>query len=577
MSQPNWQRVQEIFEKALALPVSERDAFVKQAAAGDAEVEQKVLSLLAAHDSSHDILESSIFELPVLTTSGTDDAQSPSSDKLIGTKVGERYLIERKLGQGGMGQVYLAHDLRVNSRAVVLKFLCEELREDTVARDRFKKEAEALSRIHHAGVVAVLDQDHSPDGLPYIVLQYVEGKTLASLIPPEGMNLERAASILKQIGLALEQVHDKQIFHRDLKPENIMLEHGTDSVVLVDFGIAKVRDSLVAPSTETGASAGTLLYMSPEQLRDQPIEPASDVYSMALIAYEIVTGRRPFNASSVVQLLELQRKGAPAKPTALRPSLPREAEKVILRGMSFDLKRRYKRAGEFGHHLARALKSEEVGGGGRPIKRLAAVVTCILITSAAGLFALSKCNGTEPTSNRSFTYWLEIQRTRDGQDYKEPDKSHGEKMFERDDKFQLNVLSPASGYVYVVNEGSSQSGDTNFVMIYPRKATNNGSASLGAGQSIQSDWSTFRGPAGSENFWLVWSVSPVSQLESAKAEAFAHPRGGLSEASSVAVKDFLRRQESAVKVKVYHYNSNQNAVVRGPHDILVTLAQFKYR
>src|SRR6185437_2642103 len=114
-------------------------------------------------------------------------------------------------------------------------------------------------------------------------------------------------SLLKQIGAALDHCHEQKIYHRDLKPENIMINSGTDSVVLIDFGIAKVRDSLVGPTTIDGASAGTLPYMSPEQLNGEEITAASDIYSLAVIAYEMVTGVRPFNATTASQLAEMQR------------------------------------------------------------------------------------------------------------------------------------------------------------------------------------------------------------------------------------------------------------------------------
>src|SRR6202022_1724477 len=130
---------------------------------------------------------------------------------------------------------------------------------------KFRQEVEALARIDHPGVVSVLGAGELPDGKPYIGMQYVSGVTLRSQIPPEGMNLERTAVILKQIGAALDDVHEKGILHRDLKPENIMLQvlkGGTELVKIVDFGIAKVKDSVVAPSTVNEAPVGTILYMS---------------------------------------------------------------------------------------------------------------------------------------------------------------------------------------------------------------------------------------------------------------------------------------------------------------------------
>lgn len=571
MSQPNWDRLQEIYHDARALPLSERRSFVARACAGDSGFEREVLSLLDVDDSSDCVLDSPICDL---------SPETSTADKLLEQIIDERYLLEKKLGHGGMGEIYFARDLKLDRRPVVIKVLSDELRDDQNAQERFKKEAEALSRIHHSGVVEVLDKGEVPDGRPYIAMQYVEGETLRSQIRNEGMDLERAASILKQIGAALEHVHDKGIFHRDLKPENIMLRTDTGSVVLVDFGIAKVKDSLVAPSTANGMSAGTLVYMSPEQLRGEEITPASDVYSMALIAYEMITGHRPFNPASPSQLLEMQRKGPQVKPIALRPNLPAKAEEVILRGLSFNVKSRYRRAGEFGHHLARAMKNEQVRVSGwrmESMKKLAALAVLAVIVGAAGLFTFSRCNGSDAPPNRSFTYYLMVQRVRDGKDYREPFKSHGEDdIFTTGDKFQLNVLSPAPGYVYVFHEGPSEPNDTNFTMIHPRKGLNEGSASLGANQSIQSEWMNFRGPADNENFWFVWSVLPVDELETAKTEAFNHPRGGLTGNNLVAVKEFLRVKQLEVKVTVFNYNDNRNAVARGRGDLLVTLAQFKH-
>ena len=155
-----------------------------------------------------------------------------------------------------------------------------------------------------------------------------------------GWTLERSALILRQIGAALYDVHKKGIFHRDLKPDNIMLQvlgNGTELVKIVDFGIAKVKDSVVAPSTVNNVSVGTLLYMSPEQLRGgQRITAASDIYSMAVIAYEMVTARRPFNPASGPQLLEMHCEGVRVRPVDLRTNLSLEAQAIILRALSFE-------------------------------------------------------------------------------------------------------------------------------------------------------------------------------------------------------------------------------------------------
>jgi serine/threonine-protein kinase len=192
-------------------------------------------------------------------------------------------------------------------------------------------------------------------------MDYVDGDSLRSQIRNEGMDLQRVASILSEVGAALEYVHQNNVVHRDVKPENIMLRRDSDSVVLIDFGIAKVMDSVLALSTVEGGSAGTLVYMSPEQLRGET-STASDVYSMAVVAYEMITGRRPFFPNSHAQLLDLQRKRKLARPTALRPGLSKKAEAIILRALSFDSNKRYRSAKRFGEELAAALNESSING-----------------------------------------------------------------------------------------------------------------------------------------------------------------------------------------------------------------------
>jgi len=559
MKQPNWNRIQEIYHAALARPHSERSAFVANVCSGDLELERDVNSLLQADDSA--FLESPVVEL------------SSSPDNLAGATIGERYFLERELTRGGMSQVYFALDLRLQRQAVVIKVLSQSLVQEPYARKKFEQEVEALLRTDHPNVVRILDTGKLADGRPYIVMQYVDGDTLRSRMTSDGMDLKLAASILKQIGTALEHVHAKGIFHRDLKPENIMLKD--DSVVLVDFGIAKVKDSLIAATTVGGVSAGTLAYMSPEQLRGEEITAASDIYSMALIAYEIVTGRRPFKPGSTSHLLDLQRAGVRVRPKHLREDLSIKADSMMLRALKYDPRSRYKSACEFGEKLARALVEPRKTGNPMWAKVMCGLIIVLSVLS----FGLFKYLGRtkDAASSRSFTYWLTVQKMRDGKDYQDPFKSNGEEVFENGDKFRLNVLTPIPGYLYVMTEGPPEPNDTSFTMIYPSLNMNDGSATLGANQSIQSDWITFRGPAGDENCWIVWSVSPVSQLESAKSEAFKDPRGGLTDQNLEAVREFLRMKQLEMKVTVYHYKATQTAVARGKGDLLVTLLQFKHR
>ena len=282
---------------------------------------------------------------------------STSSESLIGNLVEGRYLIESELGVGGIGAVYLARDMKVLGRGVVVKVLLEESFKNEYVVKKFRQEAEALSRLDHPNVVSILDYGEMEGGQPYLVLQYIDGISLRPVIQPGGVPPERVAHIFRQVTLALCAAHEKNILHRDLKPENIMLQQlgGEERVIVIDFGIAQIQDSVIAPKTVVGATAGTISYMSPEQLRAEMLTPASDVYALGTIAYELLTGQKPYNPNSPYQLLELQREGSFLPLRALRPDVPEAAEAVIRRALAYRAGERYQTAREFGVELFRAL------------------------------------------------------------------------------------------------------------------------------------------------------------------------------------------------------------------------------
>src|SRR2546423_8596429 len=216
---------------------------------------------------------------------------------LNGTTLDSRYSIEKQIGQGGVGIIYLARDQKLHDKPVVIKVLHEKSLQDSWVVQKFQQEKEALARVDHPGVVGILDTGELPDGKPYLVMQYIDGVTLRSQIKPEGMSLERAAEIIRQTGRALSAAHDRGIFHRDLKPENIMLQtfgSGEEQVKIIDFGIAKLKDSVVAPSTMTGATAGTVGFMAPGQLSGRAGAAAAGLFGMGAVAGWVVGGGEPF-------------------------------------------------------------------------------------------------------------------------------------------------------------------------------------------------------------------------------------------------------------------------------------------
>ena len=596
MERPLWDRIQEIYHSTLPMAHSERRAFVSTACGHDAELGQEINSLLDAEDSSGSFLASPVFGLglKLIASSGASD---DTNHVVPGLTIDGRYLVESELSKGGMGQVYLARDLTLHNRRVVIKVLLQTSLHNPYVVKKFRQEVEALARIDHPGVVSVLGAGKLPDGKLYIAMQYVSGKTLRSQIYSDGMDLERTASILQEIGAALEDVHQKGIFHRDLKPENIMLQvlaNGKELVKVVDFGIAKVKDSVVAPSTANDVQVGTLLYMSPEQLRGgERITAASDVYSMAVIAYEMVTGRRPFNPSSGPQLLEMHRNGVRVKPVDLRTSLPAQAQAIILRALSFEPGARYQSAGEFGDSLARALVSEEATNQNVTIpstrrkffglSKPQFVFIAALLVLAFGVTAFLKFGpaGTnvgeppveKPVPTHSFTYSLTVQRARD----KQQSQSTGQETFESGDKFRLNVSSSDPGYLYLFNEGTPEPGASTFTILYPLPNTNHGSATFGADQWVRTGWNEFQGQEGTENFWIVWSSLPVNQLEDAKADAFKTSNGGLTPEGIDRVKSFLLSKRDEVKTSYRTDKDRQQTTVQGKGDVLVRMLQFKHK
>src|SRR6266404_495650 len=290
-----------------------------------------------------------------------NETSLPPLPSLIGITLDSRYFIQKELGQGGVGAVYLGHDRKLHHKPVVIKVLLEKSLQNSWVVQKFQQEKEALARVDHPGVVGILDNGELPDSKPYLVMQFIDGVTLRSLIKPEGIPLERAAELIKQTGRALSAAHDKGVLHRDLKPENIMLQSlggGEEQVKIIDFGIAKLKDSIVAPSTVTGATAGTVSYMAPEQLSGRTVTAATDTYALGAIAYELVAGRRPFNPETGFELLEMQRAGVRVNSCDLRPSLSAEASQIILRALSFDPRERFQSAREFGDAVARALASD---------------------------------------------------------------------------------------------------------------------------------------------------------------------------------------------------------------------------
>jgi eukaryotic-like serine/threonine-protein kinase len=258
------------------------------------------------------------------------------------------YRIESKLGEGGMGVVYKARDTHLD-RAVAIKILPHDKVSDPSRKQRFIQEAKSASALNHPGIVTIHDI-RSEEGVDFIVMEYIEGKTLEERISPKGMRPREALRFAVQIADALSKAHGSGIIHRDLKPSNLMVtEEGR--IKILDFGLAKLlepTDSLPDVATlserlltEEGSILGTAAYMSPEQAEGRTLDGRSDIFSFGSVFYEMMTGRKPFSGNSRLSLLARILNEDPKPPSELAAAIPAEVEKIILRCLRKDPARRY--------------------------------------------------------------------------------------------------------------------------------------------------------------------------------------------------------------------------------------------
>ncbi|MEK6408678.1 MAG: protein kinase [Acidobacteriota bacterium] len=259
------------------------------------------------------------------------------TDEFVGILLDDKYRLEEKIGEGGMGTVYKATHVQMEN-SVAVKILHPHLASDNNAVERFRREARSAAQIRHRNAVAVTDFGVTRDaGIAYLVMEFLEGEDLRQKIKQKRrLDLEETLSILSQTCSAVSAAHLRGIIHRDLKPDNIWLtktEKEVEHVKVLDFGIAKLKASTDAVSLTQGAIIGTPYYMSPEQCRGEELDSGSDVYSLGVILYEMLTGRVPFDGSNPLAVVLKHNTEHPRSLRELRPDIPEQVERVVLRAL----------------------------------------------------------------------------------------------------------------------------------------------------------------------------------------------------------------------------------------------------
>jgi serine/threonine protein kinase len=588
-----WQQVSRIFKSAIDLDGEARAAYVAGQCGSDESLRAEVDKLLESHrqaDAANFMKGAAAEQVASLLLDG-DESKSQQRTLTKGQQFGS-YVILDSLGAGGMGEVYLARDSRLD-RTVALKVLSQDISLDKRRMQRFRQEAKVASSLNQPNILTVYEFGEV-DGLTFIATEFVDGETLRDYLHGKRLKLSEILDITIQVLSALDAAHEARIVHRDIKPENVMLRHRDSVVKVLDFGLAKLTEkkpaekaqeseAATAIKTAPGIIMGTINYMSPEQAQAAQVDERTDIWSTGVMIYEMVAGAMPFRGATsshtIVQILEKD-------PTPLTQfaHVPAELERIVLKAMAKNPDERYQTAKDMLIDL-RALRKRmdveaEIHRTPSPTKAVAAVVTdeidhgrkmrvllIALIGMAvftAAIFGINIWRSSRARTNapaatpttapveRTLTYWITVQKFRNGKPYQGPIIVPGEMIFEPDYQIRVNVRSPQAGHLYIVNEGPAAA-QPEFVVLFPSSTANQGSSLLPATQLVQipeESWFKFDTQQGVEKLWLVFSEQPVPEFEALKAFANRRTQGLITDpAQNKAVQNFLTT-ESATRPEV---------------------------
>jgi serine/threonine protein kinase len=544
-------------------------------------------------------------------------------------RVGEtygKYRVVRKIDEGAMGEVYEAVDVSLN-RPVALKFLRSYLWKDPVSRERFYREARAASALDHPNVCTIygVGEAGPDDSTPFIAMAYCDGETLATKIRSGPLPLADVVSFGKQIAAGLLAAHNKGIIHRDVKPGNVMVRD--DGLVkILDFGLAKLRES--STITHSDSILGTLPYMSPEQCLGAGTDHRTDIWALGAILYEMTTGTPAFYDDNPAGITYGICNEDPVAIKELQPDVPDRLVAIVEKALDKDTARRYENLEQLRMDLERVRPSGFVDDSpgtspgtestsqdardqpegpakdesapqsrrGFPVIAVAGLGVMVAVigilffsgawpeTDGPGLEILPTAENSSPTipvSERSFAYWISVQRYRDGQPYREPFRLEREMVFESDYRIFIHLTVSEDGYLYVINEGPG-SGEVapSYNLLFPKTTVNGGEALLAAGQTLQlPELGGFRfdDEVGPERVWLAWTSGPAPPLEAVKGLANPRDLGVIGdEAQALAVHEFLI-QHSKTPANADSIEGEQMTRVTGQSDVLVYPVVLEHR
>jgi len=630
----NMQQLEDLFHEAVGLEAQERADFITRLRESQPPLASAVESLIAAHEKPDSPIDAPAFEAAAELIG---DAQPG----LVPGQVVGHYEIVSPLGKGGMGEVYLAKDMKLGRR-VALKLLPPQFTDHKDLLRRFIQEAKAASSLNHPNIITIHEIGEM-SGVHFIATEFIDGLTLKQRIRCERMTFADVLDVAIQVASALQAAHAAGLVHRDIKPENIMLRPD-GYVKVLDFGLAKLiqrsgpmdsaeseAGTMLRGHTKPGTVMGTYDYMSPEQARGHVVDQRTDVFSLGIVLYEMASGRRPFAAATSLDTLVSILQTEPPPLRECVPETPAELQRIISKALRKDREERYQTIKEllidlktlneelsFAQKLERsraprsraklparsdateaptAIQTRVVAATAepsalKPVRSNRRFVLVALAALALAAFVIAAAvfwprRGSTPvvsapasTMNLALSYWLTVQKYRDGKPYQDPFQLSDDINFEKDYRIRLHMTSADNGYLYLLNEGTvGVDGVPTFNVMFPSETANNGSAVVTKNQEIQipqQSWFQFDAEQGTEKIWVVWATKEVPEMEAVKGFANPKDRGEItSPVLRTAVSQFLKSHSSAAP-SVERDQDKKQTTIKANGEILVHVIKLEH-